>query len=242
MVWYLRGLGHAVNRKRVQRLMRVLGLAGMAPGPQTSQAAPEHKVYPYLLRGVVVAQPNQVWSSDITYIRLERGFAYLVVVLDWYSRKVLSWRLSNTLEAEFCVECLEEALRIHGKPEVFNTDQGAQFTSTSFTGVLKRDRIAISMDGRGRALDNIFVERLWRTVKYEDIYLKGYGGMRELWVGLTAYFAFYNNERPHQSLGYQIPAEVYHRGEGGGAQVIDQFGSVGKVQHQSVASKENAIA
>ncbi len=169
MVVFLGKAGHAVNRKRVQRLMRQMGLAGMAPGPVTSRPHPAHKVYPYLLRGVAVLRPNHVWSTNITSIRLVRSFAYLVAIIDWYSRKVLSWRISNSMEAVFCVDCLEEALRIHGKPEIFNSDQGAQFTSAAFTDVLKREGIEISMDGRGRALDNIFVERLWRSVKHEDI-------------------------------------------------------------------------
>ena len=225
MVVYLAGQGHRVNRKRVQRLMRRQGLAAMAPGPNTSRPHPEHKVYPYLLRGVAVVRPNQVWSSDVTYIRLAGGFAYLVAVIDWYSRKVLSWRISNSLEAVFCVDCLEDALRVHGKPEVFNSDQGSQFTSAAFTGVLKREGIAISMDGRGRALDNIFVERLWRSVKHEDVYLKGYAGMGELMVGLAAYFAFFNGERMHQSLAYSTPNEVYQTGCGGGAMIVDKFGA-----------------
>ena len=174
MVVFLRDQGHEVNRKRVQRLMRILGLAGMAPGPNTSRPHPQNKIYPYLLRGVAVIRPNQVWSTDITYIRLANGFAYLVAIIDWYSRKVLSWRISNTLDAGFCVECLEEALRRHAPPEIFNTDQGVQFTARAFTCVLLGHGVAISMDGRGRALDNIFVERLWRTLKYEDVYLKGY--------------------------------------------------------------------
>jgi putative transposase len=216
--------GYTVNRKRVQRLMRVLGLAGMAPGPATSRPHPAHKIYPYLLRGVAVVRPNQVWSTDITYIRLEHGFAYLVAIVDWYSRRVLSWRLSNTLEAGFCVDCLEDALRVHGRPEIFNTDQGSQFTSDAFTGVLLDAGIAISMDGRGRALDNIFVERLWRTVKYEDVYLKGYASLPELRLGLSAYFAFYNGERPHQGLGYRTPEAVHRSGEGGGARIVDRFG------------------
>ena len=224
MVVYLKKQGHAVNRKRVQRLMRILGLAGMAPGPDTSRPHPGHKVYPYLLRGVAVTRPNQVWSTDITYIRLEGGFAYLVAIIDWYARRVLAWRLSNTLEAGFCVDCLEEALRAHGRPEIFNSDQGVQFTSEAFTGVLLREDIAISMDGRGRALDNIFVERLWRSVKYEDVYIKGYAHLPELLLGLTEYFAFYNSERPHQSLGYCTPDEVYRSGEGGGAKIVDKFG------------------
>ena len=224
MVVYLKAQGHAVNRKRVQRLMRVLGLAGMAPGPNTSKAHPQHKVYPYLLRGMAITPPNQVWSTDITDIRLAHGFAYLVAIIDWYSRRVLAWRLSNSLEAGFCVDCLEEALRAHGQPEIFNTDQGSQFTSDTFTRVLLRAGINISMDGRGRALDNIFVERLWRSVKYEDVYLKGYASLPELLLGLTEYFAFYNAERPHQSLGNRTPDEVYRTGEGGGAEIVGHFG------------------
>lgn len=219
----LRKAGHNVNRKRAQRLMRVLGLVGMAPGPNTSWPHPVHKVYPYLLRGVPVVRPNQVWSTDITYIRLARGFAYLVAIIDWYSRRVLSWRISNSMEAAFCVDCLEEALRVHGKPEIFNSDQGSQFTSDAFTGVLKRNDIDISMDGRGRAFDNIFVERLWRNVKYEDVYLKGYGTIVELTVGLAKYFAFYNGERPHQSLGNITPDIVYRTAIGGGAVIVDKY-------------------
>ena len=227
MVAYLLTQGHLVNRKRVQRLMRVMGLAGMAPGPNTSRPHPQHKVYPYLLRGVEVARPNQVWSTDITYIRLAHGFVYLVAVIDWYSRRVLSWRISNTLDTVFCVDCLEEALHRYGNPEMFNTDQGCQFTSESFTGVLKAHGIAISMDGRGRALDNIFVERLWRSVKYEDVYLKGYSNAMELMIGLAEYFVFYNDERPHQSLGNRTPAEVYDTASGGGARIVDRFSKDG---------------
>ncbi len=223
MVVHLRGLGHLVNRKRVQRLMRLLGLAGMAPGPNTSHPHPQHKVYPYLLRGVTVTRPNQVWSTDITYIRLARGFAYLVAVIDWYSRKVLAWRLSNTLDAGFCVDCLEQSLSMYGTPEIFNTDQGCQFTSEVFTDRLKSHDIAISMDGRGRALDNIFVERLWRSVKHEDVYLKGYVNMPELQLGLTEYFEFYNTERTHQSLNYNTPDRVYQTASGGGASIADKF-------------------
>ena len=223
MVVYLRITGHAVNRKRVQRLMRILGLAGMAPGPNTSLPHLRHKIYPYLLRGVNITRPNQVWSTDITYIRLARGFAYLVAVIDWYSRKVLAWRLSNTLDSGFCVDCLEQSLRTYGTPEIFNTDQGCQFTSDAFTGVLNCHGIAISMDGRGRALDNIFVERLWRSVKHEDVYLKGYVNMPELQLGLTEYFEFYNTERPHQSLGDLTPIQVYQTGSGGGARIVDKF-------------------
>ncbi len=220
---FLRSKGYKVNRKRVQRLMRVMGLAGMAPGPNTSRPHPEHKVYPYLLRGVYVTRPNQVWSTDITYVRLERGFVYLVAVIDWYSRKVLSWRLSNSMDASFAVDCLEDALRRYGRPEIFNSDQGAQFTSNAFTDVLKREDVTISMDGRGRALDNIFVERLWRSVKYEDIYIKGYARVGELMAGLTDYFSFYNSERPHQALSNLTPDHVYASGQGGGATIVDKF-------------------
>lgn len=220
---YLRSIGHWINRKRVQRLMGILGLAGMAPGPNTSSPHPEHKVYPYLLRGVEVTRPNQVWSTDITYIRLARGFVYLVAIIDWYSRKVLAWRLSNTMDTGFCLDCLEQALQTYGVPEIFNTDQGSQFTSTGFTGRLEAEGIQISMDGRGRALDNIFVERLWRSVKHEDVYLKGYATLPELLLGLTEYFVFYDTERMHQSLGYGTPDEVYRTASGGGAAIADKF-------------------
>jgi putative transposase len=224
MVAYLETLGHGVNRKRVQRLMGVLGLAGMAPGPATSRPHPRHKAYPYLLRGMEIDRPNQVWSSDITYVRLARGVVYLVAAVDWYSRKVLAWRVSNTLDGGFCVDCLGQALQDFGLPEIFNSDQGCQFTSEAFTGVLKRHGIAISMDGRGRALDNIFVERLWRSVKHEDVYLKGYAGVPDLLLGLADYFAFYNAERFHQSLGYLTPDEVYRTASGGGARIVDKYG------------------
>jgi putative transposase len=172
---------------------------------------------------MAIERPNQVWSTDITYIRLARGFVYLVAIIDWYSRRVLSWRISNSMEAVFCVDCLEDALRLHGKPDIFNSDQGSQFTSEAFTGVLKRGGITISMDGRGRAFDNIFVERLWRNVKYEDVYLNGYATMGELLIGLTKYFAFYNGERMHQSLGNQTPDAVYASEMGGGALIVDKF-------------------
>jgi putative transposase len=203
--------------------MAKLGLAAMAPGPNTSRPHPQHKVYPYLLRGVAVMRPNQVWSTDITYIRLLRGFVYLVAIIDWYSRKVLSWRVSNTMDSGFCVDCLEQALQLYGIPEIFNTDQGSQFTSDAFTGVLKKHNIAISMDGRGRALDNIFVERLWRSVKHEDVYLKGYATLPELLVGLAVYFVFYNGERTHQSLDYSTPDKVYLAASGGGAMIVDKY-------------------
>ncbi len=223
MAVVLKTAGHKVNRKRVQRLMRMMGLVSMAPGPNTSRPHPAHKVYPYLLRGLPVDRPNHVWSTDITYIRLARGFVYLMAIIDWYSRRVLSWRISNSLEATFCVDCLEEALRTHGKPEIFNSDQGSQFTSDAFTGVLKREGIDISMDGRGRAFDNIFVERLWRNVKYEDVYLKGYGTISELTTGLEKYFVFYNGERPHQSLGNRTPDVVYRTALGGGAVIVNKY-------------------
>jgi putative transposase len=238
MTAYLQGLGHRINRKRVQRLMRTLGLAGMAPGPKTSQPHPQHKVYPYLLRGLDIDRPGQVWSADITYLRLPRGFVYLVAVIDWYSRTVLAWRVSNTLDSGFCVDCLEQALRAYGAPEIFNSDQGCQFTSDAFTGILKAHGIAISMDGRGRALDNIFVERLWRSVKHEDVYLKGYASVPELLMGLTEYFAFYNAERHHQSLGYRTPGEVYRTGIGGGARIVDKYNGE-NAPSQAVAAIES---
>jgi putative transposase len=225
MVVHLQRLGHVVNRKRVQRLMRGMGLAAMAPGPDTSAQYPRHKIHPTLVRGVEVKRSNQVWSMDVTYSRLARGFAYLVAIIDWYSWRVLSWRISNSMDASFCLDCLEEALRLHGKPEIFNSDQSAQFTSHAFTGVLKRERIATSIDGRGRALDSIFVERLWRSVKHEDVYLKGYATMGELKLGLTRHFAFTNDERPHQSLGNRTPDEMYASGQGGGARIVDKFGA-----------------
>jgi putative transposase len=235
---YLRGLGHTVNRKRVQRLMRLLGLAGMAPGPNTSRPHPQHRIYPYLLRGVTIDRPNQVWSTDITYIRLARGFVYLVAVIDWYSRRVLSWRLSNTLDSGFCVDCLAQALQEYGAPAIFNTDQGCQFTSAAFTGALKANGIAISMDGRGRALDNIFVERLWRSVKHEDVYLKGYATLAELLLGLTEYFVFYNTERMHQSLDYSTPDTVYRTASGGGASIVDKFAERKKTRSEKAIKAE----
>jgi len=224
---YLEECGRLVNRKRVQRLMQQLGLAGMSPGPNTSKPHPQHKIYPYLLRGVDIIQPNQVWSTDITYIRLPRGFVYLVAIIDWYSRKVLSWRLSNTMDAGFCVDCLEDAIKTYGVPAIFNSDQGSQFTSDAFTDMLIKNGVTISMDGRGRALDNIFVERLWRTVKYEEVYLKQYGTMRDLLLGLTEYFRFYNQERWHQSLDYKTPDDVYRTANGGGAMIVDKFNGTG---------------
>lgn len=206
---YLLRQGHKVNRKRVQRLMEKMGLQSIAPKPGTSKPHPEHKVYPYLLRNLEIICPDQVWCSDITYIRLAGGFVYLVAVMDWYSRYVLSWEVSVNMESDFCVSALESALRRHGRPDIFNTDQGSQFTSKDFTGALKDAEILISMDGKGRAMDNIFIERLWRSVKYEEVYLKEYDSVRELIRSLKVYFDFYNNERPHASLGGKTPAEVY---------------------------------
>jgi putative transposase len=208
MAVWLEAQGHDVNRKRVQRLMRVMGLEAIYPKPRTTIAGAGHKIYPYLLRNVPVTRPNQVWSADITYVPLRSGFLYLMAILDWYSRYVLAWRLSNSLDADFCLEALEEALG-RGRPEIFNTDQGVQFTSQEFTGRLESAGVAISMDGQGRALDNVFVERLWRTVKYEEIYLKDYATGAECHGGLKSYLSFYCEERPHQSLDYRTPVEVY---------------------------------
>jgi putative transposase len=211
MTVWLRGEGEEVNRKRVQRLMRLMGLEAIYPKPRTTVPGAGHKIYPYLLRNVTMTRPNQAWGTDITYVPLRRGFLYLVAILDWYSRYVLAWRLSNTLDGAFCLEALEEALQI-ARPEIFNTDQGSQFTSREFTGRLESAGVAISMDGRGRALDNVFVERLWRTVKYEDVYLKDYGSGVECHAGLKSFLTFYCEERSHQSLGYRTPAEVYWGG------------------------------
>ena len=208
MTAWLRGQGYAVNRKRVARLLHRMGLEALYPKPRLSQPAAGHTIYPYLLRGVTVERVNQVWSADITYIRLQAGFVYLVAVMDWFSRYVLSWALSITLDLSFCVEALEQALG-QGCPEIFNTDQGGQFTSQAFTARLKQGGIRISMDGRGRALDNVFVERLWRTVKQEEVYLHDYQSVQDARQGLVRYFVFYNEERLHQALGYRPPAAVY---------------------------------
>jgi len=208
MTAWLERSGEVINRKRVQRLMALMGLEAVHPRPKTTTPASDVRIYPYLLRDRELTHVDQVWSSDITYVPMQRGFMYLTAVIDWYSRYVLSWRLSNTLEGRFCLEALDEALQ-RGRPEIFNTDRGSQFTSREYTGRLEDAGIAVSQDGRGRALDNVFVERLWRAVKYEDIYIKDYEQVPELESGLTAYFPFYNEERPHQSLGYRTPAEVY---------------------------------
>lgn len=208
MTAWLRTQGHAVNHKRVARLLSVLGLETLYPKPRTSQPAPGHRIYPYLLRDVAIERVNQVWSTDITYIRLARGFVYLVAILDWYSRYVLAWELSVTLDTSFCLAALDRALR-RARPEIFNTDQGSQFTSHDFTERLRAADIRISMDGRGRALDNVFVERLWRTVKYEEVYPKAYETVPAARTSLGAYFRFYNEERLHQALAYRPPAAVY---------------------------------
>jgi len=210
MTMYLRKDMHKkCGPKRVRRLMRRMGLEAIYPKPNTSKPNKAHKIYPYLLREVRVERPNQVWATDITYVRLKHGFAYLVVIMDWYSRSVLSWRLSNTMDASFCCDALDEALLKYRSPEIFNSDQGAQFTSEAFISRLKAKQINISMDGRGRALDNIFVERLWRTVKYQNIYIKGYETMQEADEGLCEYFQHYNHTRRHQSLDYEHPWDVY---------------------------------
>jgi len=199
----------AVNRKRVQRLMRLMGLEAMVPKPKTSTPHAEHPVYPYLLRGLEICRPDQVWATDITYVPMRSGFAYLMAVMDWYSRRVLSWRLSNTLDSSFCVDGLHEALERFGAPEIFNTDQGAQFTADAFTKPLRERGVAISMDGKGRCIDNVFVERLWRSIKYEEVYLHAYDTVREARHGIGRYIDFYNFERPHQALGYQTPDDFY---------------------------------
>jgi putative transposase len=208
MTVHLQKLGYPINHKRVQRLMQRMGLQAIFPKPRTTIPALAHKIYPYLLRGLPITRPNQVWSGDITYIPLAHGFMYLMAIIDWFSRYVLAWQLSNTLDGLFCIQTLNQALQ-GAQPEIFNTDQGAQFTASAFTDILEAAHIRISMDGRGRALDNIFVERLWRSVKYEDIYLKDYANVPTLITGLTDYFTFYNEARFHQSLGYRTPAQVH---------------------------------
>lgn len=210
MTAFLRNEGKKCGPKRIRRLMRKMGLEAIYPKPRTSVPNKQHKIYPYLLKGVTATQPNQVWSTDITYVKLQHGYAYLVAIMDWYSRKVLSWRLSNTMDVGFCCEALEEALFFYGTPEIFNTDQGSQFTSEAFTCKLKEKGISISMTGTGRALDNVFVERLWRTVKYNNIYIKGYETIPEAQAGLEEYFEYYNGKRPHSSLENKSPDMVYY--------------------------------
>ncbi len=209
IAWDLSQGGPRVNRKRAQRLMRVMGIEGVAPQPKTSEPAPEHAVYPYLLRNLRIERVNMVWAADITYIPMAHGFAYLVAIIDWFSRRVLAWRLSNTMDTAFCVEALHEALETFGDPAIFNTDQGAQFTSSDFTTPLLDRGIKVSMDGRGRWLDNVFIERLWRSLKYEEVYLHAYKNLTEARAGIGQYMAFYNHERPHQALGQQPPAVFF---------------------------------
>src|SRR5213082_226239 len=204
--------GERVNRKRVQRLMRKMGIAALGPKPRTTKSSPGHKIFPYLLSGLTIERPNQVWAADITYIPIGRGFLYLVAIMDWASRAVLSWRLSNTMDTSFCVATLEQALSRFGRPEIFNTDQGSQFTSAVFTGTLAAAAIKISMDGRGRWMDNVFIERLWHSLKHEDIYLKGYADGREAKAGIGDWIIFYNAKRPHQALGGRTPIAVWRQG------------------------------
>ena len=235
MKQFLKKKGYEVGRRHVETLMRKMGLEAVYPKPNLSKPNPEHSTYPYLLRSLKIERVNQVWSTEITYIRMGQGFAYLVAIMDWHSRSVLSWRLSNTLEADFCVEALEEAFLKYGKPEIFNTDQGSQFTSEKFISKLVDKKVSISMDGRGRAYDNIFIERLWRTVKYEDIYLKGYANIKETREGLKEYFEFYNEERPHQSLGYKAPAEIYRKEEKAASICIKEY------KPAQIVNMENAV-
>lgn len=209
MVAQLRDEGHMVHRKRVRRLMNLMGIAAIYQKPNTSRKHPGHKIYPYLLKNLPVTHPHQVWCADITYIPMTRGFVYLVAVMDWFSRRVLSWRLSLTMEADFCIEALREAMDRYGKPEIFNTDQGVQFTASSFIETLAAQDVRISMDGKGRFLDNIFIERLWRSLKYEEVFLKAYASVAEARLGIGAWIAFYNDERKHQSLGYRTPGAVF---------------------------------
>ena len=220
MAAVLRREGWAVNRKRAKRLMRVMGIEAIYQKPNTSKGHPDHKVYPYLLRGLAIDRPNQVWCADITYIPMAKGFVYLVAVMDWFSRRVLSWRVSITMETNFCVEALTEAMERYGQPEIFNTDQGVQFTSASFIDELADRGVRISMDGKGRYLDNIFIERLWRSLKYEEVYLKAYASVAEARRNLGEWLAFYNDVRPHQSLDYRTPREVF---EGGACEYVDNI-------------------
>ncbi len=210
MAAVLRREGRAVNRKRAKRLMKVMGIEAIYQKPNTSKGHPDHKVYAYLLRGLTIGRPNQVWCADITYVPMAKGFVYLVAVMDWFSRRVLSWRLSITMETDFCVEALTEAMERYGQPEIFNTDQGVQFTSTGFVDELAERGVRISMDGKGRFLDNIFIERLWRSLKYEEVFIKAYGSVPEARIGIGEWLRFYNDERPHQALDYRTPTAVFH--------------------------------
>ncbi len=219
MTAMLRAEGVKVNRKRVQRLMRLMGIAALGPKPRTTRPAPGHKIYPYLLRGATIDRANHVWAADITYIPIGRGFLYLVAIIDWASRAVLAWRLSNTMDVSFCLAALEEAFARFGRPEIFNTDQGSQFTSAAFTGALAEAGVAISMDGRARWMDNVFIERLWRSLKYEDVYLKGYADGREAARGIAAWIGFYNERRPHQALANRTPMAVWRMASAGAGAV-----------------------
>jgi len=209
MVAQLRGEGYDVNRKRVQRLMRLMGIETIYQRPNTSRKHPGHKIYPYLLRNLVIDRANQVWCADITYIQMAHGFVYLVAVMDWFSRRVLAWRVSITLDTDFCVEALQDAINCYGKPDIFNTDQGVQFTAAAFITILSAQGAAISMDSKGRFLDNIFIERLWRSLKYEEVFIKAYASVAQARAGIGAWLVFYNNERKHQSLGYRTPADIF---------------------------------
>ena len=212
----LQRMGHAVGRRRVRRLMARMGLAAIYQRPRTSDPHPEHRIYPYLLRDLAITRPNHVWCADVTYLPMRRGFLYLVAIMDWATRKVLAWRISNTMDAGFCVEALQDAMARYGKPEIFNTDQGSQFTSHAFTSVLRAAEVQISMDGRGRWMDNVFIERLWRSVKYECVYLHAFETGSELRAGLGRWFAYYNHHRPHSALAGRTPAEAYgHIGQSG---------------------------
>ena len=217
----LKAEGETINRKRVQRLMRQMGIAALGPNPNTSKPAPGHKIHPYLLRNMTIDRPNQVWAADITYLPIGRGFLYLVAIIDWASRAVLAWRLSNTIDTSFCLAALDDALARHGRPEIFNTDQGSQFTSAAFTGALAAAGIKISMDGRGRWMDNVFIERLWRSLKHEDIYLKGYADGREAKAGIAAWIEFYNEQRLHQALGYRTPMAVWREATAAAVDMMD---------------------
>ncbi len=242
MMLQLRQEGHAINRKRVQRLMRQIGIVALGPKPNTSKPAPGHRIYPYLLRDLKIERPNQVWCADITDVPIGRGFLYLVAVMDWSSRAVLSWRLSNTMDASFCVAALEDALARHGRPEIFNTDQGSQFTGGEFTGTLERAGIRISMDGRGRWMDNVFIERLWRSLKYEDVYLKAYADGREAKAGIAAWITFYNELRFHQALGHRTPMRVWREGRAlaaseGAVEMIDNAAALTTSPQQQKQTK-----
>jgi putative transposase len=247
MVFELNQAGLGINRKRVQRLMRVMGIEALVPRPGTSKAAPGHKIYPYLLRGVSITEPNHVWASDITYIPMALGFLYLVAIIDWATRAVLAWRLSNTMDTGFCIAALDEALARHGTPKIFNTDQGAQFTSAAFTGRLEAAGIAISMDGRGRFMDNIFIERLWRSIKYEEVHLNAYADGREARDGIGLWMTFYNHFRPHQAMNNQFPMAAWRAGMDRieAAKTVDMAASLGqrkRVAHIPTADANAAEA